>query len=39
MLQALENGCDLVPSEQIMDYWGTACANLLIEFGNAQTAL
>ena len=39
MSQALENGCDLVPSEQIMDYWGTACANLLIEFGNAQTAL
>lgn len=39
MSRALENGCDLVPSEQIMDYWGTACANLLIEFGNAQTVL
>ena len=33
--QALACDCDVVPSEEIMNQWGTACANLLIEFGNA----
>lgn len=32
---ANEIGCDLVSSSTFMKYWGTACANLLIEFGNA----
>lgn len=36
--QAYTCGCDVVSAESIMDYWGSACADLLIEFGNAGIA-
>ena len=36
--QAYACGCDVVSAESIMDYWGSACADLLIEFGNAGIA-
>lgn len=35
LTQATEVGCDVVLWRSVMTFWGTACADLLIEFGNA----